>query len=594
MPTPSPVSPAPSGSDRIASRLHHATREVSRRHGLASSLLALVIAVGILLGMAVDLYFSYRKEQQHAQATTANLARILDEHLVAVLGKIDVALQSAVLELEGRLPEGGSARVNARLARLLATIPESQSLRIAGADGRFLFDATGKPGTVSIADRNYFLRNKNDPDAGLVVSEPIFARLTNNWVITLSRQLRDERGHFLGLVQAAVRADYFDGLYRELHQENGASLAIRDQELRLFVRKPDEGAPLGQVTASPELRNALAEGQRAGFFSRRSTVDQVERLYAFRLLADYPFIITTGLATDDIYGEWRRKCQMYALLAVLLLACIFLAERLWRQRYRKAFELAEVMTIQAMATEASLQQTRQRLLSNLSHELRTPLNGILGMAQILLAGHLPAEQQQQVQVIEDSGQRLLRIVGMIGKYMQLDANDYPIKSEPLGLAEVLSALHRRFLPQAAARGLSLRLAPPPLGVTVVRGDVANLQYILAALLDNACKFTSSGSIELAVTVEELHADEALLRFTVSDTGIGIDPLARSRLFQPFTPLDDSPARHSDGLGFELALCQRLAQAMGGWLGASSAGLGQGASFWLEIRLPLVALEPLPA
>lgn len=594
MPT-TPAAPATTAApDQIASRLHHATQAASRRHGLASSLLALVIAVGILLGMAVDLYFSYRKEQQHAQATSANLARILDEHLVAVLGKIDVALQSAVLELEGQLPSGRSQDINARLAKLLATIPESQSLRVAGADGRFRFDATGKPGTVSIADRQYFLRNQNDPTAGLVVSEPIFARLTNNWVITLSRQLRDPQGRFLGLVQAAVRADYFDALYRELHQGNGASLAIRDRELKLFVRKPDDGAPLGQATASPELRSAVAEGLRAGFFVRRSSIDQVERLYAFRLLADYPFIITTGLATDDIYGEWRRKCQMYALLAVLLLACIFFAERLWRQRYRKAFELAEMMTTQAMATEASLQQTRRRLLSNLSHELRTPLNGILGMAQILLAGHLPAEQQQQVQVIEDSGQRLLRIVGMIGKYMQLDANDYPLRADPLGLAELLTALHRRFLPQAAARGLSLRLAPLPAGVTVVRGDVANLQYILAALLDNACKFTPSGSIELAVTVEELHAEAALLRFTVSDTGIGIDPLAHARLFQPFTPLDDSPARHSDGLGFELALCQRLAQAMGGWLGASSAGLGLGASFWLEIRLPLVALEPLPA
>ena len=593
MPTPSPVSPAPSGSDRIASRLHHATREVSRRHGLASSLLALVIAVGILLGMAVDLYFSYRKEQQHAQATTANLARILDEHLVAVLGKIDVALQSAVLELEGRLPEGGSARVNARLARLLATIPESQSLRIAGADGRFLFDATGKPGAVSIADRQYFLRNKKDPDAGLVVSEPIFARLTNNWVITLSRQLRDERGRFLGLVQAAVRADYFDALYRELHQENGASLAIRDRELRLFVRKPDEGAPLGQATASPELRHALAEGQGAGFFSTRSTVDQVERLYAFRMLTDYPFIITTGLSNDYIYGEWRRKCQMYALLGVLLLACLILAERLWRLRYRKAFELAEVMTAQAMATEASLQQTRRRLLSNLGHELRTPLNGILGMAQILQAAGLPESQQQQVQVIEESGQRLLRIVGMIGKYMQLDANEYPIRAEPLGLAEVMTALDRRFTPLAAAHGLSLRLAPLPDGVSVVRGDVASLQYILAALLDNACKFTPAGGIELAVTVVEQQADEVLLRFTVSDSGIGISPADRERLFQPFTPLDDSPARHSDGLGFELALCQRLAEAMRGKLGVSSAGVGLGTSFWLEIRLPLVVLEPLP-
>jgi signal transduction histidine kinase len=536
----------------------------------------------------VDLVYSHQREQAHAEAMTANLARVLDEHLSAVIGKIDVALQSTVSELQPAMQQGrgtvGAVSINQRLQQVLATIPESQSLRVLGADGHFRFDASGQVSSIFAGDRQYFLRNRDDPQAGLVISEPIFARLTNNWVITLSRQIRSDDGRFLGLLQAAVRADYFDAIYQEIRAGEGASLAIRDQQMRLFVRKPEVIGAMGLSSSNHELERARKEGRKVGHYVVHSEVDQVERLYAFRFLEDYPFVITSGLALTEIYADWQRKVVAYALLAVLLLGCIALIERLWRQRYRKAFELAEEMTAKAMATDASLQQARRRLLSNISHELRTPLNGILGMTQILATSELNPVQQKQLRLIDHSGQRLLRVVNLIGKYMQLDAEEYVVKQELMSLAELVDTLRHRFTPRTKDLQLGLRIASLPAGLDRVRGDGEAISFILNAFLDNACKFTPSGTVDLLIDAEPLPEPQVKVRFTVRDTGIGMDPAASERLFQPFTPLDDSATRHRDGSGLELALCYRLAEVMGGTVGAASNGSGQGSSFWLELPL----------
>ena len=171
-----------------------------------------VVAFCIYVSLSViGLMYAHDRDIEFAQRSQENLAKVLEGHVRSTVEKVDTVLLASQLRLNGvRHDESMAApAVNATLARYLGLIGESQSLRVADRDGGFIFDASGEVFNASISDRAYFLRNQSDRSGKLVISEPLFARITKNWVITLSRRINDHQGEFAGLVQAAVRADHF-------------------------------------------------------------------------------------------------------------------------------------------------------------------------------------------------------------------------------------------------------------------------------------------------------------------------------------------------------------------------------------------------
>ncbi|HEY8905417.1 MAG TPA: EAL domain-containing protein, partial [Rhodoferax sp.] len=326
----------------------------------------LIIALGlaafatyVLLG-AIVLKHSYEREIEFIQHSQDNLAKVLEGHARSTVEKIDTVLFASQLRLNGAL--GGESQnataINATLARYLGLIGESQSLRVADRNGHFMFDASGEAFTSGIGDRAYFQRNQDDPSGKLVISEPLFAHITQNWVITLSRRINDRQGNFAGLVQAAVRADYFQDFYTLLNLGPSRTVTLMDDQLRLIARYPMAPDKLGQPFGSASLRTLVAQGKSHGSYTAISGVDGVERMYAMRQVGDLPLYVVVGHNTSDYLASWHRQAIWGGISALILAVVLTGWIIVWLRTYDEARRLAKGMTD---AYQTNLRRTRALL-----------------------------------------------------------------------------------------------------------------------------------------------------------------------------------------------------------------------------------------
>lgn len=206
-------------------------------------------------------------------------------------------------------------------------------------------------------------------------------------------------------------------------------------------------------------------------------------------------------------------------------------------------------------------QAKSEFLATMSHEIRTPLHGVMGMADLLHERETEAERLELISTLRASGRQLQRVIDDVLDISQIEAGRLSIKQETFELVSVLEHVVDLHAANAARKQLDLRLSVQADLPVAILGDADRLAQILGNLLSNAVKFTERGAIELAAMRDK----QGLLRFAVRDSGPGIDPADRSRLFQSFTQLDASIRRLHGGSGLGLAICRSLAESMGGSL-----------------------------
>ena len=230
--------------------------------------------------------------------------------------------------------------------------------------------------------------------------------------------------------------------------------------------------------------------------------------------------------------------------------------------------------------------SKSRFLANVSHELRTPINGINGFVQLLEMTPLNKEQEEYTGIIKKSTGSLLRLINEILDLARIEAGktnlEHVIFDLPVTLNETLQLFER----DMKEKGLDMTSY---IGVDVprkVKGDPFRLKQILGNLLSNALKFTDHGSIIVSVTLEKMTRKNAMVLFTVKDTGIGIPKEKISQLFQPFTQVDSSSSRKYGGSGLGLVISKNLVELMGGEIRMDSEeGTGTRVSFTINFCIP---------
>ena len=255
-------------------------------------------------------------------------------------------------------------------------------------------------------------------------------------------------------------------------------------------------------------------------------------------------------------------------------------------RERAERHLAEARASRAEAERALM--VRSRFLANMSHELRTPLNGIMGMIELMRDASDP-QDRERARIAHRSAERLLDVLSDVVDLARLETGEMTCDAAPFDPGHVAQAAVEAVAGTAAAKGIEVELERAG-ALPRVSGDAARFRQILAQLLGNAVKFTEAGRV--ALRLEHDRADGGRLRVAVRDTGIGLSPRARARLFERHEQVDPSSTRRFGGTGLGLALCRRLAEAMGGAIEVDSVE-GEGSVFRLEI--PAAALpEETPA
>ncbi|GAA4029400.1 hypothetical protein GCM10022212_29470 [Actimicrobium antarcticum] len=563
----------------------------------------LLFSAGILLATAIFVRFE-RNQAVAAEAEHGLLyASALESHLSEALRAVDSTL--AILDdALNRSKAGDTAGMNALISKAVQQSTRLRSISLLDQDGKVLLSSNplmiGRDYALlalgferELTDliepgRAQFVRDLHELKPG----QPVPANEAANYIVPFARTL-ELQGKRLTMLATVNPAALFP-VYRAALGADVSYAALFDYDGHVLGATPQSQFAVDQSYVSlPIFTQLQREVEHGQFSSDLATAGGGSERYLvnFQAARKFPIVAVVGMSEANAVERWAGGSSnltwvgIGAAIVVLLYTAI-----LWRvMRFRENFEI-EMKSAKEAAEQANA--ARGEFLSTMSHEIRTPMNAVIGMTGLLRETPLDAQQEEFTKSVEESANALMVIIDEILDFSRIDAGKMRIEPIDCHLSSVIEGSVDVIAVKAREKGLRLMCFVDPGLPMTVSVDAGRLRQILLNLIGNAVKFTHAGEIIVRVRPVGGNNGNCLVRFEVSDTGIGIAPDIVSKLFRPFTQADGSVTRKYGGTGLGLSICKRLVELMGGSIGVDCEA-GSGSLFWFKLPLPVVvAAAPL--
>ena len=562
--------------------------------------LAFALLAELILGGALSLIrFDRAQALQRAESELLSLTRVLEEHAARSFGETEAAVAeiAGYVAQRGGLETFGERDLQTLLRQRASSLPEADYLFVEGEDGSLVADSNTPSASAANTQRNGSHKPAAIPPLlreGVEIGSPVRSPASGMWVTPLRRQIFDALGRYLGTAGAAMSHRYFEGVYRELElSPEDTILILHASRAITLIRYPHADGQIGISVADSPAVGADPQ-QRSMIVTDTSATDHVERITAYRRLADRPLIVATSRPMDTALADYyEHRDRILAAAGVMLALLGALAYLLHRDTVRRDSERAALAELNATLEQRVHQRTEELEHSNrellsfsysVSHDLRAPLRAINGFSHALAEDYgdrLDETGQSYLTRLRRASLRMGELIDELQKLASVSRHTLRIENTDV------SAIAREILDELAATSAGRVVQSHVEPDLTADADPVLIRNALQNLLANAWKFTRDSQPALIQVGGRPHGDEKL--FYVTDNGIGFEMAHAAKLFQPFQQLHRREGFEGSGIG--LASVRRVVERHGGAVWAeSSPGTGTTMFFTLP-RSPAMVRRP---
>lgn len=518
----------------------------------ANALLVIAVLNGFILSLGGSaLLDSYRQTRDRSVQSAQDLSVALSEGVGGLFDRIDFALLGIG---DSFRQSSGPDEMRLLLAGWCKRLSVVDNFWITDASGKVRFGDKDMPGLseISLGDRDYFIRLRDDPALPMIISKPVVGRITQQWLIVLARRISGPDGSFAGIALASLPVSNVAAMFSALHLGKDGAVALRADDLSVMARFPEtvgKAVAVGQTAVSQELQEAVRANPLAGNYMAKAGIDGIERALSYHKIGNRPVTVVVGLATSDTMADWRRGAMpLMAGLAVFALLSFMggaVISRIWRLRVEAHKRL------QAMAAE------QERFSEILAHHLQEPVRIQHIFAQrlrTLLPEPLDPEVALALHHVLRGANRQRALLRDVRTFLTLDDL---LAAQPASCdAEAaLSQLLQKFDPQLQELQAQLIIGELPIAPIGEKPFI----ILMTSLLENAIQYRSPVR-PLSLRIEGGKVG-GLVFFAVTDNGLGIPKQYRDRVFNVFERLNPEPDQSGTGIG--LAMVRKIVQRSGG-------------------------------